>query len=252
MRNAFVPIARAHPLVWCAMAVCAVAGALFTALALLSPVTDGLEYETLINVNMFGYQIVPPYLLLLCFGSTRYSALERVRVDPARAWDANMLWLSVSAVFAIVPTLATYGIVVFSAGRHRLDQMMLVSTAAAVAQLLMELVGIGLLANLVVSCGVTWGYATAPLMIVFGLGGWLFSTWNQWVGEALFFFLEPVGDVGTLLSVKVVPFVVIVIVLASANRAMCGWVDFSLEQTGLRGLAGFVDALRGAFGGGRR
>lgn len=224
-RNVFAVLARAHPLVWLALAVCAAVATLFSSMALMSDATRGLEYETLINVNLFGYQVVPPYLLLLCFGSVRYAALERVRADPSRTLGVNLRWMALSAVLAVLPLLATYGVVEFVVERRPCDRNALIVAAVAAVQMVMELALIGLTANLVVNCGVPWGYAAPPFMVMFGLSGWLFSTWNQWVGEALFFFLEPLADAGSLIRDKAPAFLGLVATLTVANLVACQRTD---------------------------
>ena len=223
--NPWSTITRAHPIAWMALIVAAANAALFTALAFLMPITSGHEYATLINVNLFGYQIAPLYSLLLWFGSIRYTTLERVRSDPSDAFSANLLWLSVCALVAIVPVLVTYMTVVFLIERRPVDHSV-VQTATASIQLIMELVVIGLVTNIAVNCGLAWGCVAPIAIVLFGVSGWLFSTWNQWVGEAIYFFLEPMPDAASLIPDKLGPFVILAAALISVNVFVCRHVDY--------------------------
>ncbi|KFI86826.1 cation efflux system protein [Bifidobacterium pullorum subsp. saeculare DSM 6531 = LMG 14934] len=223
--NPWSTITRAHPIAWVALIAGAAIEALFTALAFLMPITSGHEYVTLINVNLFGYQIAPLYSLLLWFGSIRYTTLERIRSDPSNAFSTNLLWLSVCAFIAIVPVLVTYMTVVFLIEQRPVDHGV-VQTVTASVQLIMELVIIGLVTNIAVNCGLAWGCVAPIAIVLFGVSGWLFSTWNQWIGKTIYFFLEPMPDAASLIPDKVVPFVILAAALISVNILACRHVDY--------------------------
>lgn len=223
--DSWATIRRAHPLVWIALAVCTGVSVLFTALAFLTPSTYGLEYETLINVNLFSCQVAPLYLLLLCFGSVQYTMLERVRSDPSHAFTANLLWLSLCAVIATVPVLISYIVTVFLVERRPVDHAV-TQTTMAMGQLLMELIVVGLITNIAVHCGLAWGYVTPAAIVIIGLSGWLFSTWNKWVGEMLYFFLEPMPDAESLIYGKILPFIGVFVLVTALNLVLCRHVDY--------------------------
>lgn len=108
MRHAspFTPFLRAHPLAKIAIAVCLGLSCYTFIQSLAHPDAHGDQYTVLLSENLFGYHLVPAFLLSLGFGATRFSAFERARSIPRHETALNLLWIAVCAACATVPPLA--------------------------------------------------------------------------------------------------------------------------------------------------
>ncbi|OZG69081.1 hypothetical protein [Bifidobacterium eulemuris] len=217
--NVLMPLARAVPLAKLAMLACTALAITTYTLSYARPDLEGRWQQVMLNTNILGYNLIPLFLLLLCFGSTRFSSFERVRTDPRSELRLNLIWMLVAALLtSLLPALAA---IIAWAITPQTPSAFLSSSLAPlpliIAQVFMELTAIGLAAFLPISAGISWGFVAPPFIIVFALADWVFSAAAPRVLDWLFLFTLPVHTASQLIQERVLPFLVLFAMLIAAN-----------------------------------
>lgn len=216
----FVPLSRSHPVAKVVILMCVLLAMAAYLSSLLRSDLAGMWRDIMLNTNIFGYNLVPLFMLLVCFGSVTFNGLERVRVNPSRIVERNARWTAFSAfVTALIPLISSS--VTQPSSMHSLWLV-----AITYAQVAMELCAIGLLSLSLVYAGLSWGFVVPIVIVVFGLASWVFGITMPWLLNVMFFFLIPVTGLSSMLTDRILPFAVICVLLTWGSEALHARHDY--------------------------
>ncbi|NMM94334.1 hypothetical protein [Bifidobacterium oedipodis] len=226
--NVLMPLVRAVPLAKLAMLGCAALAIMSYVMSYARPDLTGRWQQVMLNTNIFGYNLVPLFLLLLCFGSTQFTGFERVRADPRTELRLNLIWVLIAALLAsLVPSLAA--IIAWLSASQTPPAFVSASLAPlplTIGYLFMELTVIGLAAFPPINAGASWGFTAPPFIIMFALANWMFSIAAPRVLDRLFLFMSSVHSSSQLLQERVLPFLILAAILIAANAIAYAHRDY--------------------------
>lgn len=184
-------------------------------------------YASILGNDFFSANVLPAYLLILCFCSVRFSEFELVR-RPARHELRDNLWLIVLAS-CVVSLLLTVELAALS-GAVPNDESLSMARALSLifAQSTMTLMEFGLIELALYYAGIRWGVSIPVMLGTLIMTEWVLSN-NIFGSIQPFWFFYLVPDANSFFS-RLLSFIGFVIVMLAVNDLLFMRRDHMLKE----------------------
>lgn len=169
---------------------------------------------------------LPPCLVAVGAGGTRYGAFERVRRDPRDELRHNFVWLVLMGLLTGVCSGMVFALAEFSLLGRQLEVGSLSLTVMLTVQTVMMCVSVSLLVLLLANCGLPWSRTLPVLIAVLLLANWMLMPLTGEAARYVYYFWYPISPYWPdVLVGQVVPFAGWCLLLVTANIVVFGRMD---------------------------